>query len=60
MRGFKQEVNECCGTCKWHVHEDTDDGWVCCNADSDYVTEWTEYDDWCNQWQGRHGRGGKE
>ena len=24
-------MTECCGTCKYHQHEDTDDGWVCVN-----------------------------
>lgn len=44
---------ECCGTCKWHHHESVDDGWVCVNADSDFCTDWTDYDDCCDEWEGR-------
>lgn len=45
--------NKCCGTCKYHHHENIDDGFVCANVDSEYVAEWTEYDDWCEEWEGR-------
>ena len=30
---------KCCGTCKWHYHENIDDGWVCVNSDSEYCTD---------------------
>ena len=30
-----------CGFCKWHKHEDIDDGWICTNPDSEYVADWT-------------------
>lgn len=59
MRGFKEgergfkEGKTCCGTCKHHRHEDIDDGWVCVNPDSEYYTEWTEYRDVCEEWEGR-------
>ena len=23
--------DKCCGTCKYHYHENIDDGWVCVN-----------------------------
>lgn len=36
--------NECCGTCRWHEHEDIDDGWVCVNPESEYCTDWTDYE----------------
>lgn len=39
--------SECCGTCRWHKRESIDDGWVCCNPDSDYLGDWTEYSDFC-------------
>lgn len=44
---------KCCGTCKWHEHEDIDDGWVCVNAESDNCAAWTEYGDSCEEWEGR-------
>lgn len=43
-------MKECCGNCKWHKHEDISDGWVCCNSDSEYVADWTEYNDWCEEY----------
>ena len=45
--------DKCCGTCKYHHHEDIDDGWVCTNVDSEYVAEWTEYKDFCDEWEER-------
>ena len=56
MRGFKNETErqeQCCGTCRHHVHEDVDDGWVCVNQGSIYCTEWTEYDNCCEVWEAR-------
>lgn len=32
-------MDRCCGTCKYHEHEDIGDGWVCVNGDSDYVAD---------------------
>ena len=43
----------CCGTCKWHLHENVDDGWVCVNGDSEYCTDFTDYDHTCPDWEGR-------
>lgn len=44
---------KCCGTCKYHHHENIDDGWVCVNSDSEYVADWTEYNNWCDEWEER-------
>ena len=44
---------EMCGTCKWHKHEDIDDGWVCVNDRSDYCTDWTDYGDYCEDYEPR-------
>ena len=44
---------ECCGTCKWHQHENIDDGWVCVNSDSDYCADWTDYNDYCMDYEER-------
>lgn len=43
-----------CGTCKWHQHESIDDGWICANDESEYCTDWTEYDDWCQDWENKN------
>ena len=45
------EKDRCCGTCKYHKHEDIDDGWVCVNDRSDYLADWTEDDDGCERWE---------
>lgn len=42
-----------CGNCKYHQYENASQGWVCCNADSDYVADWTEYDFCCGEWEER-------
>lgn len=44
---------ECCGTCKYHKHESIDNGWVCVNPDSENLSDWTEYEDRCDFWEGR-------
>ena len=47
------EDRQICGECKWHIHDEIDDGWVCCNADSDYCTYYTEYEDTCREFEQR-------
>lgn len=27
--------------------------WVCCNQDSEYVADWTDYTDCCEEWESR-------
>lgn len=51
--GRTVDKEKCCGTCKWHQHESVDDGWVCVNSDSEYCTDWTDYEDGCDEWEGR-------
>lgn len=46
-------MDECCGNCKYHQHEDISQGWVCCNQDSEYVADWTDYTDCCEEWESR-------
>lgn len=48
-----RDKEKCCGTCRYHVHEDIDDGWVCVNPRSEYVTEWCDYGHTCEQWEER-------
>ena len=43
----------CCGNCKYHKHESVDDGWICTNPESDYVADWTEYSDYCSDYEER-------
>ncbi len=48
-----EEKNNVCGTCKYHEHEDIDNGWVCVNDKSEYFADFTEYNDTCEEWEGR-------
>lgn len=41
---------ECCGTCKYHKKEDD---WVCDNPDSDCYADYTEYSDFCENFEKR-------
>ena len=49
-----EKDEKCCGTCKWHKHENASDGWVCVNNESYYCADWTEYDDRCLDWEDRN------
>lgn len=42
---------KCCGNCKWHHHEDIDDGYICVNADSECCADWTEHSYCCSEWE---------
>ena len=46
-------MEECCGTCKYHRYDISSGDWVCCNGDSENVADWTEYNDVCEEWEGR-------
>lgn len=45
--------NECFKTCKWHEQENIDNGYVCVNGDSEYVADWTEDEQCCEEWEKR-------
>lgn len=42
-----------CGECKWHYPADVNGNWCCCNKDSDYYTDFTDYTDTCEEWSER-------
>lgn len=44
-------MKKCCGNCKWHQRDDKFDDWVCCNGDSEYVADYTDYDHCCEDWE---------
>lgn len=44
-----------CGTCKYHQFESVDDGYVCANDESEYLSCWTEYNDSCLEWEDGNG-----
>jgi dUTP pyrophosphatase len=41
----------CCGTCKWHKREPIDGGFICVNARSEKVADWTGDEEWCREWE---------
>lgn len=46
----------CCGTCKYHQIEDNflgGDDWMCINDQSEYYTDWTDYNHCCDEWEER-------
>ena len=45
--------DKCCGTCKYNRYDDIGDGCVCVNDRSEYYADWIEYDDSCDEWEGR-------
>ena len=47
------DEKRCCGTCIWHKQESIDSGYVCVNDRSDYLSDWTEYEDCCEEWEGK-------
>ena len=42
-----------CGTCRWHMHWEISDGWICANPDSDNNSDYMNYRDGCEEWEGR-------
>ena len=46
-----EKMNKVCGNCKYHQFENIDNGYVCVNPDSDNLSDWTEYDDSCEDWE---------
>jgi len=55
---MKTDKKHCCGTCKHHHPDGTwPDDWICVNADSEHVADWTEYEDSCEHWEARDEKG---
>ena len=54
--GCYEENEYLCGTCKYHYHgKDMLDGDFCCvNDESDNCSEYTMYDDYCEEWADRY------
>ena len=48
-------MRESCATCKWHADND-----VCTNGDSENVADFTDHDDYCEQWEGNYKEGADE
>ena len=44
---------ECCGKCKHHYRANEQGDWICENPDSDNEGVWTDYEDWCPDFEER-------
>ena len=42
-------MDECCGNCKY-ASFDEKDGYVCVNDSSEYITDYVEYEHWCEEY----------
>ena len=49
----QMEEEKVCGTCRYYKYETASQGYVCCNCESDYLADWTDYSDFCNEWEGK-------
>jgi len=47
------DEQQVCGTCKHCKFEGEDEGFVCTNPDSDNLSDWVEYKDFCYEWEGK-------
>ncbi len=45
--------DKCCGTCKYHGFGKLSDGFSCVNEQSEYFSDFTEYNDSCEEWEER-------
>ena len=44
---WRKETIMTCKDCKYHIFEEIDKGYVCCNDQSEHIADWTEDDDTC-------------
>ena len=50
-------MEQCCGTCQYHKADDCwPSDWVCTNADSENCADFTEWEDWCEQYEEREAK----
>lgn len=44
---------KCCGTCKYHQFESVDEGYICVNDESEYLSDWTDFNHSCDAYEER-------
>lgn len=44
-------MNRCCGTCEYHRPDESGEEWICANPDSEYVSDWTDYEWYCEDYE---------
>lgn len=45
--------SECCGTCIWHDYDKEHNDFFCANNESEYVGDYTDYRDSCDEYEER-------
>lgn len=53
MYDKNDKIDKCCGTCKWHKYQREDESWICVNEDSEFCSDWTDYEGYCDDWEAR-------
>lgn len=52
--GMERYDTDCCGTCKYHKPDNEEEGaWICTNEESYYECEYTDYKDYCADYESR-------
>ena len=46
------DTNSCCGTCEYGSY-DKINGYVCVNDEIDYVADFVEFNNVCDEWRGK-------
>ena len=46
--------NECCGNCKYNTRKKKDT-FSCGNEDGEHYGDYTSYEDYCEEWEGKDG-----
>ena len=49
--GVQMDRNNYCGTCKYHRIDKNSGDWICTNPESEYFADYTDYADWCEEWE---------
>ena len=50
---MEKDTRKICGTCRYHYHEEIDDGWVCVNSDSVSCADFIQDAEWCDAYEER-------
>lgn len=50
-----EEIEPCCGTCRFHYYKREVNDYSCINKESDFYTESTDGSECCDEWRLSHG-----
>lgn len=46
----EEPKKKCCGTCRWHEYDETEEAWVCVSENSENYSDFTAYNDSCDEY----------